>query len=303
MLVPLSTGRKIFVFLFGTLILGAALAPVIFWCSQPLSDVPGLGFLKDTDFSRFFARAILLAAALLAFPVIHWIGIHRFRDLKITLAWSRSWQLPAGFLVAGIVIALWGWFAMKIGLAEFKLRPPWNLVPSLLLTSVSVAVIEEFLFRGVIFGLFRQTGPTWLAAVFVSAIFSIIHPLRPGSTSAEPITWHSGFDLLLQSIKQLLEPLDLIGGFVTIFVLGLVLAHATVKTGALWLPIGLHSGVVFAKMSFNKFTRHLADFPPWFGPDLTTGFGAIAILLLLWLLVWLLFRRAFGSEHTLSNGG
>jgi membrane protease YdiL (CAAX protease family) len=303
LLVPLSTGRKILFFLLGTLILGAALAPVLFWCSQPLSAIPGLGFLKDTDFSRFFARAILLAAVLLAFPAIQWIGIRRFHDLKIGWAWSRSWQLPAGFLIAGVVIALWGWFAVKVGLAELKLRPPWNLVPNLLLTSISVAMIEEWLFRGVIFGLVRQTTPTWLAAVFVSAIFSIIHPLRPGSTGAESITWHSGFDLLFQSIQHLSEPLDLIGGFVTIFVLGLVLAHATVKTGALWLPIGVHSGVVFAKMSFNKLTRHLADFPPWFGPDLTTGFGTIAILLLLWLVVWLLFRRAGSPQHTLSNGG
>ena len=86
------------VFLFGTLILGAALAPILFWCSQPLSEIPGLGFLKDTDFSRFFARAILLAAVLLAFPVTRWIGIAQFRDLKIAWAWPRSWQLPAGFL-------------------------------------------------------------------------------------------------------------------------------------------------------------------------------------------------------------
>jgi uncharacterized protein len=303
LLVPLAIGRKILVFLLGTLILGAALAPILFWCSQPLSEVPGLGFLKDTDFSRFFARAILLAAVLLAFPVTRWIGIAQLRDLKIAWAWSRSWQLPAGFLVAGVVIALWGWFAMRVGLAEFKLRPPWNLIPNLLLTSISVAVIEEFFFRGVIFGLLRQSRPTWLAAVFVSAIFSIIHPLRPGSTGAAPITWHSGFDLLFQVIQHLIEPLDLIGGFLTIFVFGLVLAQATVKTGALWLPIGLHAGVVFAKMSFNKLTHHLTDFPPWFGPDLVTGVGAIAILLLLWLVVWLLFPRATSSQHTLSNSG
>jgi len=291
------------VFLLGTLILGAALAPVLFWCGQPLFEIPGLGFLKDTDFSRFFARAILLAAALLAFPMVQWIGIHRFHDLKISWSWSRSWQLPAGFLVASIVVALWGWFAMKVGVAEFKLRPPWNLVPNLLLTSISVAVIEEMLFRGIIFGLFRQTAPTWLAAIIVSAIFAIIHPLRPGLTGAESITWHSGFDLLFQAIQHLTQPLDLIGGFLTIFVLGLVLAHATVKTGALWLAVGVHSGVVFAKMSFNKLTMHLADFPPWFGPDLTTGFGTIAILLLLWLLVWLLFPRASRFQHSVSNGG
>ncbi len=56
-------------------------------------------------------------------------------------------------------------------------------------------------------------------------------------------------------------------------------------------------------MSFNKLTRHLADIQPWFGPDLTTGYGAIAILLLLWLLVWLLFPGASRSQHSLSNSG
>jgi membrane protease YdiL (CAAX protease family) len=287
------------VFLLGTLVLGATLAPVLFWCSQPLGEVPWLSFLKDTDFSRYFARAILLAAVLLAFPVMQWIGVHRFQDLKITWDWPRSWFLPAGFLLAGIVVSFWGWFAMKVGLAAFKMHPPWNLLPNLLLTSLSVAVIEEFLFRGIIFGLVRQTASTWVAATFVSAIFSIVHPLRPGLVGTEPITWHSGFDLLFQTVRHLSEPLDLIGGLLTIFVLGLLLAHATVKTGALWLPIGVHAGVVFTKMSFNKLTRHLADLPPWFGPDLTTGFGSIAILLLLWLLVWLLFPGANRSQHTL----
>ena len=291
------------VFLLGTLTLGAALAPLLFWCSQPFFDIPGLGFLKDTEFSRFFERAILFAAVILAFPIMQWIGVGQFRDLKVDWAWRRSWQLPAGFFLAGIVVALWGWIAIRVGLAEFKPRPPWNLIPNLLLTSLSVSVIEELLFRGVIFGLLRQTAPTWLATMFVSAIFAIIHPLRPADVRLDLVTWHSGFDLLFQAIRHLAEPLELVGGFFTIFVLGLLLAHATVKTGALWLPIGLHAGAVFTKMSFNKLTRHLADIQPWFGPDLITGYGAIAILLLLWLMVWLLFPRADRSEDYLSNSG
>ena len=103
------------VFLLGTLILGAALAPVLFWCSQPLFEIPALSSLKNTDFSRFFERALLLAAVILAFPVLRWIGVRQFHDLQISWAWRRSWQLPAGFLVAAIVIALWGGFAMKVG--------------------------------------------------------------------------------------------------------------------------------------------------------------------------------------------
>ena len=188
-------------------------------------------------------------------------------------------------------------------LAEFKVRPPWNLIPNLLLTSLSVAVIEELLFRGVILGLIRQTTPTWVGATFVSAIFAIVHPLRPGVTGAESVNWHSGFDLLLQTVQHMGEPLELVSGFLTIFVFRAHAGAATIKTGALWLPIGVHAGVVFTKMSFNKLTHHLADLQPWFGPDLTTGCGAIAILLLLWLMVWLLFPRASRPQHSLPNGG
>ena len=298
----LATGRKILVFLLGTLVLGAILAPVLFWCSQPLAGVPGLGFLKDTDFSRFFERGILLAAVLLAFPTVRWVGMHRFNELGVRWDWSRSWFLAAGFLVASIVVSLFGSVAFGLGLVTFKVHPPLNLTPNLLLTSLSVAAIEEPLFRGVIFGLFRQTMPTGVAASVVSVIFSVIHPLKPGLNEITQVTWHSGFDLLCQTLRHFADPWELACSSLPIFVLGLLLAHATVKTGSLWLPIGVHAGVVFTKMSFNKFTRHLNDLRPWFGSDLSGGLGAIATLLLLWLLLWLLFRGVSRTQYNRSNG-
>jgi uncharacterized protein len=299
----LATGRKILLFLLGTVFLGALLAPLLFWSGRSLAGLPGLGFLKDTDFSRYFERAILLAAIILAVPVMRWIGVNRFHELQISWDRSRCWFLPAGFLLAAIVVSAWGCVTFRLGLATFKGHPPWNLLTSLLLTSLTVATIEEFLFRGVIFGLFRQTMPVWGAALLVSLIFSIIHPLKPELNQFRSITWYSGLDLLLRSIGRLSDPGDLLSVSVPIFVLGLLLAHATVKTGALWLPIGLHAGVVFTKMSFNKLTRHLAELPPWFGSDLASGLGAIGILLLLWLLLWLVFPGARRTGHSLPNAG
>jgi hypothetical protein len=70
-----------------------------------------------------------------------------------------------------------------------------------------------------------------------------------------------------------------------------MLAHAAVKTRSLWLPIGIHAGVVFGKMSFGKLTHRTKDAMPWFGQDLTFGLGSLLILLFLWFLIWLLFLR------------
>jgi uncharacterized protein len=299
----LATGRKILFFLLGTVFLGALLAPVLFWSGQSLASLPGLGFLKETDFTRYFERAILLAAIILAFPIMRWIGINRFRELRIGWDQPRCWFLPAGFLLAALVVSAWGFATISLGLVTFKAHPPWSILASLLLTSFSVAMIEEFLFRGVIFGLFRQTMPVWGASILVSLIFSVIHPLKPELNQFHQVTWYSGFDLVLRSIIRLSDLADVLSVSVPIFVLGLLLAHATVKTGALWLPIGVHAGVVFTKMSFNKLTRHLAELPPWFGSDLASGLGAIGILLLLWLLLWLLFSGARRPRHALPNGG
>ena len=57
------------------------------------------------------------------------------------------------------------------------------------------------------------------------------------------------------------------------------------------LAIGLHGGLVFGKMGFNKMAKRVTDAMPWFGPDLTVGFGAVLVLLFVWLLTWYLFLR------------
>jgi hypothetical protein len=73
--------------------------------------------------------------------------------------------------------------------------------------------------------------------------------------------------------------------------LGLLLAHATIRTSSLWLGIGIHSGLVFSKMGLNKVTKRLQDLTPWFGSDITVGLGSILILLFLWSVIWLVYLR------------
>jgi membrane protease YdiL (CAAX protease family) len=298
----LSAGGKIVGYLLGVVLLSALLAPPLYWAGEACSQITALHFLKGTDFQRYFARAILLSAFLLLFPVVRWIGLRSLRDLGLSRnpVWWRD--VAAGFVLAVAVTAVLGFIAIQFGIYTWKSHLPWDLVARVFPTALIVAVVEEFLFRGAILGLVRQSITTVPAMVFVSALFSIVHFLRPVDGQILQVQWYSGFELLGKLFSRFSDPLLVGGGFVTLFVLGLLLAHSAVGTRSLWLPIGLHAGTVFGKMSFNKLTKHLAEAPPWFGPELTIGLGSVVTLLFLWFLVWLLFlRRAFPSR-ILSDG-
>ena len=297
----LTAAGKIIAYLLGVVLLGALLAPPLYWLGQASSQIGALHFLKDTDFQRYFARSILICAFLLLPLVIRSIGLEHFRDigLRRNALWWRD--VIAGLLLATAVTAALGFVAIWFGIYTWKSQLPWNLVAGVFLPALTVSMIEEFLFRGAILGLVRQTISTLPAIVLVSALFSIIHFFRPVDGQISSVQWYSGFELIGKGFGRLTDPLLFGGGFMTIFVLGLLLADSAVRTRSLWLSIGLHAGTVFGKMSFNKLTKQLTQAPPWFGPELTVGLGSVLTLLFLWLLVWLLFLRRAFSPRTFSN--
>jgi membrane protease YdiL (CAAX protease family) len=287
----LSAGLKILIYLLATVLVGAVLAPWIFWVGQFASRFRFLGFLATTDFQRFFDRSIMVSAFLLLLPAFRWIGANRFGELGLTRNSHRLEHFVGGFLVsAGTIIALGG-ILLALGGFELKSPVPWHLLIRVALTAISVAIIEEVFFRGAILGLLRQSFAPVPAVVFVSALFSIVHFLKPGQEQVRTVHWYSGFEILPGAFWQFSEPLLIVGGFVTVGILGLILAHATIRTSSLWLPIGIHSGLIFGKMGLNKLTRRLEEMMPWFGSDLTVGIGSIATLLFLWFMIWFIFLR------------
>jgi membrane protease YdiL (CAAX protease family) len=287
----LSAGLKILAYLIGTVVLGATLAPWLFWAGQYASHFRYLKFLAYTDFQRFFNRSVLISAFLLLIPLVRWIGWQRLQNLGLRKNRQRGSHLFGGFLISAGTMSALGASFLALNIFQLKDPFPWHLLPPLLLTAISVAVIEEALFRGAILGLVRQTIPTVPAAIAVSALFSIVHFLNPAKEKFADVRWSSGFELLPQAFWKFSDPLMVLGGFTTIGILGLLLAHATIRTSSLWLGIGIHAGLIFGKMGFNKVSKKLHDLTPWFGGDITVGIGSILILLLLWFLIWIVYLR------------
>jgi membrane protease YdiL (CAAX protease family) len=152
-----------------------------------------------------------------------------------------------------------------------------------------VPIIEEIFFRGLVLGVLERSGGKYVSVIATSALYSIVHFLKEPRQTAVNVTWTSGFDSITHAFSQFTDPLPVVGGFITLFFIGLVLADARLKTRSLWLPIGLHSGWIFANGTFAKLAHHQVIIPPWVGRNLLVGIVPLAIVCLTWGLMrgWL----------------
>ncbi|WP_246082765.1 CPBP family intramembrane glutamic endopeptidase [Nonomuraea diastatica] len=83
-------------------------------------------------------------------------------------------------------------------------------------TMCAVAVVEELLFRGVLFRIVEEMAGTWGALLVSGVLFGALHLVNPGAT---------GWGALAIAIEA-----------------GLMLGAAYAATRNLWVPIGLHLG-------------------------------------------------------------
>ena len=295
----MSSALKILAYFLGTLFLGALLAPPLCWAGHAFgARVQAAHWLQDTDFQRYFDRAMFLAALLLLWPTVRSLKIARWRDLGLRPDPRPAWHVLLGFVAAGGMLWLMGFGLWSQGVYDPRLPTPWSGIGSILLTAGVVAVIEECFFRGALLGLVLRGARPVPGLVFISALFAVLHFLKPQENviARGEVGWLSGFVLLPHSFWQFGEPLLLLGGFTTLFCVGLILGGARLATGSLWLSIGLHVGWIFGLRSFARFSRHPTPPSIWFGETLLVGLGSVAVVLLTGLLVWLAIRREHGVE-------
>lgn len=272
---------KIAVYFAATVVLAAAFAPPLFWGGRALGGVvPGLGMLAEMDFQRYFNRAFLIAAVALLWPLARWLEINSWRDfgLRPNPKWRRD--LVFGFAAAMVCIWAYGAVLLGCGFSEFKEPLPWRRIPPAAGTAAAVSVIEELFFRGALLGVLLRAARPAAALVSVSAIYSIVHFLKPpeGVIPPESVTWLSGFALAPLVFRQFAEPLLLLSGFTTLFLLGWIFGVAAVLTRSLWLAIGLHAGAILAARSFSILTKREEAMLPWVGENLVTGLAPLMAL-------------------------
>jgi membrane protease YdiL (CAAX protease family) len=257
-------------------VLGALLAPWLFWLVQWLAAHFELfaGWTRH-PFKRIFNRSLMIVALVGLWPLLRWIGYRSWSEVGYPCrrAWWRD--LLTGFAL--------GQASLTVAVFATQRTVDWNgvtlpLMGKLIATAAAVGLIEETFFRGGLQG-GLQRGMHWLTALAIaSAIYAALHFLKPGGVKIAPeeVTWISGFTCLGKIFSKSLSRPEVVTAFVTLYLVGWILGWAFVKTGALYLAIGLHAGWVLP----NELVRELGggavieDWRAW--PVLLAVFGIVA---------------------------
>jgi uncharacterized protein len=171
------------------------------------------------------------AAVLAVLCLATYIAALRLIERRIPTELAANRALPEG--AAGIVTGfLLFTVVMAILFAAGVYHPAgWGTTSGIakgLFFAVMAGIMEEILFRGLLFRLSSKIVGTWGALIFTSGLFGLAHRLNPGATMGS-------------SVAVALEA-------------GVLLGAAYAATQRLWLPIGLHIGWNFTEGSLFGMT-------------------------------------------------
>jgi membrane protease YdiL (CAAX protease family) len=276
------------------IVVGALLAPILFWSAQALAAHGVFPFLVKYDFDTFFHRAILIAAVLLLWPLLRVSNVRGLGDLDLATNphWARD--VVCGVMLSVIPLLFCGALLMALHVYSFRHVFVWPRFGKVLLAAIGVPFIEETFFRGIVLGILLRSGRKLLSVVAVSGLFAAVHFLKGSEREPAIVTWTSGFQSVGDAFAGFGDPMMVLAAFATLFLIGCILADARVLTRSLWLPIGLHAGWIFASGTFSWLARRQMVALPWIGKNLLVGTIPLGLAAVTWILMhlWLKHDRA-----------
>ncbi len=320
-----SEAGAIILWLAASLLAAALLTPYLYDVGKTLSanaeikDYPGIvesiaesaGRAKP---DRYFGRALLISAlALMPLLIRRVKKITPREDAAQYSLQKLTWPQRLSHLGSGILIG-----ASCLGILAIVLHltgsatwvdddiPLGKILTKALLPALGAGLIEELIFRGLLLGLWLRACSLWTAFIGSSLMFSFVHFLKPppGTEIADPRAWHSGLEILGSTLGHFTDPAFFVTEFATLALLGLILAWCRTRTFSLWMPVGLHAGLVLALKTFSL-TSDLTDRTPWFpwfiGADLKSGIFPLIALGICFLLTALAVRLLPGNHRETTH--
>ena len=295
---------------------------VFFSCIlAPIKKVPldfmleKTGFMADTvdfedgvyDFGKVMRR-IMMMVALIVFIVFRKslrFGTLISSVLKIRPGFFRQFLLGLSMAVLLILI----YYGIGLISGAWIIHMDYDSAGIIILKIVEYAliacligIIEEIFFRGYLLQSFQENMSLPKAVCVCSLIYSILHFFKADvlvSTGFQPFV---GFTTMAQFFKPIFsEFLKNLPAVIGLFLVGVVLSYAFIKTKSLYLSIGLHAGMVFMVKADTMFiSRIRKEQVLLFGGDskLITG------VLVWFLLIFILFviKKIYSRTVTVSQG-
>ena len=277
----MRSARTLLIYLIAVFVGGALLAPWLYWFVQ---SVAPHSHLAQAPFHRYVDRCLLIVALIGIWPLLHSLGAKSARDVGLVNPSRQIKPLVLGLSLGFGSLATVAIIALVVQARQFNHDLTSTVIaqklPAAVAIAAIVAVLEEILFRGAIFGALRKTWNVPAAALVSSMIYAIVHFLAKADITG-PVTWTSGLRLLPLKLAGFGDLHTVIPGFFNLTLAGILLALAYQRTGNLYFSMGLHAGWIFWLKSYAVFTSPSTVANTWlWGTDkLIDGWLALFVLL------------------------
>ncbi len=251
-------------------VVSACLLTYPLWCLGQLAiEEWGWAGLSKYGVQKYFNRSFILCAVAGVLIVRPRVG--GSEECFVTSRFDCS-LLVRGLILGTVAFAV----LMAVGgllscLAMTGGRALGKVAGKALLAAVIVGYLEEWLFRKhLLNAICHRLGSRW-GQVLLAGLFASFHFLKPAAPPAGlEIDGWVGFKLLPLVFHQYSNPTSILGGWMTLFALGVLLSRLAVKSGVIWPSVGVHVAVIFwNKVLSSQFT--IANFQPWFAGSFQTG--------------------------------
>ncbi|MFI7035735.1 lysostaphin resistance A-like protein [Microbispora rosea] len=173
------------------------------------------------------ALSVTLVSLALVYAVRRFLGGQRWSGVRLTWSWSAAWQALAGLLAGAVAVMTANAFAVALSLTDWV---PWwesarDVLPylplALAIPVLNQAFPEELLWRGHLYDTLSARLSTRAVVITVTAVFGALH-----------IISQSGADTLAEKLLYV----------VMATALGFACTVARMRSGAVWMAVGVHGG-------------------------------------------------------------
>lgn len=207
------------------------------WVAQALAHA-GWTFTFGRVYDRVF-EILLVVALLLAWRPL---DLGSPREIGFTRAgWRRRLGrgLAIGAVGLGAGLACCAVFGALVPSLRYPAAKTLRKATLGVVGAGAIGVGEEALFRGVLLRRLTRDAGAGIALAATTGIYAAVHAIRTGRTTGPVSAW-SGVERTIALFAPLTDPVALptLAGLAG---LGLVLALARIRSGSLWMSIGIHA--------------------------------------------------------------